>query len=70
MADKAQVFMIQNGRLVIDIPIAKNPQPSKSGKSLTCASTFGNVQVPSDDGKFYKIGLNCYMPQSEAPTFG
>ncbi len=40
------------------IDITKEFGPSKSGKSITIASTEGNVSIPDHDE--IKIGLNIY----------
>lgn len=52
----------ENGVLVIRIPKC-DPTPSASGKSLTVASTRGNVKTDFViDGKTVTIGLNAYIP--------
>ena len=51
------VDMKLNGnQLVITVDITKEFGPSKSGKSITIASTEGNVSIP--DNEDIKIGLN------------
>ncbi|WP_342676897.1 hypothetical protein [Methanofollis sp. UBA420] len=45
-------------RLVITVDLSKDFGESKSGKSITIASTEGNVSVPGDEE--VKIGLNVY----------
>jgi hypothetical protein len=53
------VDMKLNGnQLVITVDITKEFGPSKSGKSITIASTEGNVSIP--DNEDIKIGLNIY----------
>lgn len=53
------VDMKLNGdKLVITVDISKDFGPSKSGKSITIASTEGNVSVPENED--IKIGLNIY----------
>jgi hypothetical protein len=53
------VDMKLNGnQLVITVDITKEFGPSKSGKSITIASTEGNVSIPDHDE--IKIGLNIY----------
>ncbi len=53
------VEMTLNGdKLVITVDITKDFGPSKSGKSITIASTEGNISVP--DHEDIKIGLNIY----------
>ncbi len=44
--------------LTIKVDLAKEFGVSKSGKSITIASTEGNVSVPGHDD--IKIGLNVY----------
>ena len=53
------VDMKLNGnQLVITVDVTKEFGPSKSGKSITIASTEGNVSIP--DNEDIKIGLNIY----------
>ena len=53
------VDMKLNGnQLVITVDIKNEFGPSKSGKSITIASTEGNVSIP--DNEDIKIGLNIY----------
>lgn len=52
---------IEKGELVIRIAM-QNPTPSKSGKTLVVASTFGNVQTDAQvNGKSVTLGLNAYI---------
>jgi hypothetical protein len=44
--------------LTIKVDISKEFGESKSGKSITIASTEGNVSIP--DNEEIKIGLNIY----------
>lgn len=44
--------------LTISVDISKSFGESKSGKSITIASTEGNIPVPGNDD--IKIGLNIY----------
>lgn len=44
--------------LTMKVDISKDFGPSKSGKSITIASTEGNVILP--DAEDVKIGLNVY----------
>jgi len=47
--------------LTIVAPLLE-PKPSKSGKSLTIASTFGNLQSEATfKGKRVTVGLNAYV---------
>ncbi len=49
---------IEGNTLVIRIDLTKEFGESKSGKSITIASTEGNVSVPGHED--IKIGLNIY----------
>jgi hypothetical protein len=52
---------IQNGNLVVTIPMQK-PAPSKTGKTLVVASSLGNQRTTATvDGKPVIIGLNAYI---------
>ena len=55
---------LKGNNLVITIPCEqKNPRPSKSGKTLVVASTYGNITTDVKiKGKPVKIGLNAYIP--------
>ncbi|MDE4907178.1 hypothetical protein L0665_00860 [Methanogenium marinum] len=44
--------------LTIKVDISKDFGPSKSGKSISIASTEGNISIP--DAEEIKIGLNVY----------
>lgn len=53
---------IKDGNLVITIPVANPPEPSKSGKTLLVATTGGNVKTAAlCQGKPITIGLNAYI---------
>lgn len=53
---------IENGELVIRIPVNNPLTPSKSGKSLIVASTNGNIRPGlTIDGEPVVIGLNAYV---------
>jgi len=49
---------VEGNTLVIRVDLAKEFGESKSGKSITIASTEGNVSVPEHEE--IKIGLNIY----------
>ena len=51
---------IKGNKLLIEIDISKDYGPSKSGKTVTIASTRGNVKLQDADGKAIVIGINCY----------
>ena len=48
---------VEGDILTIKIDLSKNYGPSKTGKSITIASSEGNVSVPERDEK---IGINVY----------
>jgi len=48
---------IKDGKLIIEIDLTKDFGPSKSGKTITIASTRGNQKVEGTDAI---IGLNVY----------
>ncbi len=53
------IEMTLNGdKLVITVDLTKDFGPSKSGKSITIASTEGNISLPEHED--IKIGLNIY----------
>jgi hypothetical protein len=53
---------IENGELVIRVPVANPPQPSKSGKTLVVASSHGNKPTAATvGGKPVIVGFNAYV---------
>ncbi len=53
------IEMTQNGdTLTIKVDLSKDFGESKSGKSITIASTEGNISIPEHED--IKIGLNIY----------
>lgn len=51
----------QKDKLVISIPM-QEPTPSSTGKSLTVASTRGNMKTDVEvNGKPLTIGVNAYI---------
>lgn len=53
---------LKDGKLVISIPVNKQPTASKSGKTLIVASTGGFVTSPvSIGGKPVKIAVNAVI---------
>ena len=53
---------IENGELVIRIPVENPPRPSKSGKSLIVATSSGNVTTSCMvEGRPVVVGLNAYI---------
>lgn len=49
---------VEGNTLTIKVDISKDYGESKSGKSITIASTEGNISIP--DKEDIKIGLNIY----------
>ena len=49
---------VEGDRLVITVDLAQEFGMSKTGKSITIASTEGNVSVPGQEE--IKIGVNVY----------
>jgi hypothetical protein len=67
--DKRGAFMknvqinVEGKKLVIVVDLDQEFGPSSSGKSITVASTEGNVAVPGHQE--IKIGLNVYKPRAK-----
>jgi len=51
---------VEGNKLIIEVELDKQFGLSSSGKSITVASTSGNVGVPGHDE--IKVGLNVYKP--------
>ncbi|NLV27080.1 MAG: hypothetical protein GXY48_07935 [Methanomicrobiales archaeon] len=49
---------VEGSTLTITVDISKDYGESKSGKSITIASTEGNISIPEHED--IKIGLNIY----------
>jgi hypothetical protein len=53
---------IENGELVIRLPLNKPPVPSVSGKTLVVASTHGNQRTDAVlEGQPIILGVNAYI---------
>lgn len=52
---------VDGDTLTITVDLSQEFGPSSSGKSITIASTEGNVSIPSREE--VKIGLNIYKPR-------
>jgi len=53
---------IENGELVVRIPLQDPPRPSKSGKTLVVATTGGNQATTAEvNGKPVVVGINAYI---------
>ena len=54
--------IIENGELVIRLPLNKTPLPSTSGKTLVIASSHGNQKTDAVlNGQPIVIGVNAYI---------
>ena len=51
---------VKGSKLVIEIDLSVRGEKSTSGKSISIASTGGNVSIPGHEE--IKLGLNCYTP--------
>jgi len=51
---------VKGNILTVEIDLSKRGDKSSSGKSISVASTKGNVAVPGNEA--IKIGINCYTP--------
>ena len=51
---------VEGNKLIIEVELDKQFGLSSSGKSITVASTSGNVGVPGHEE--IKLGLNVYKP--------
>lgn len=52
---------VEGDKLIIEVDLKQEFGPSSSGKSVTVASTEGNIAVPGYEE--VKIGLNIYKPR-------
>ncbi len=52
---------VEGNTLTIVVDLSQDFGPSSSGKSITVASTEGNIAVPGREE--VKIGLNIYKPR-------
>jgi hypothetical protein len=52
---------IEGQKLIIEVDLDQDFGPSSSGKSITIASTEGNIGLPGQEE--IKIGLNIYKPR-------
>lgn len=58
MGMKNVEMIVQGTTLTITVDLSKDFGESKSGKSITIASTEGNISIPENED--IKIGLNIY----------
>jgi hypothetical protein len=55
---------IENGELVIRLPLNKTPILSATGKTLVVASSHGNQKTEAViDGQAVIVGVNAYVPR-------
>ena len=55
---------IEGSKLIIEVDMEKEFGPSSSGKSITIASTEGNIAVPGREE--VKMGINIYKPRPKS----
>ena len=54
---------IEGNKLIVEIEMNKEPELSKTGKTLVVASSHGNKPTSAKvNGKNVVIGLNAYIP--------
>lgn len=59
---KNLIANIIDGKLIIELPVNNPLVPSKSGKTLVVASSYGNQKTDAVvDGKQIIIGVNAYV---------
>lgn len=61
---KNVVLNVEGDKLIIVVDLNQEFGPSSSGKSITVASTEGNIAVPGREE--IKIGLNIYKPRPKS----
>ena len=67
MSQKHQIDITKDAqivgdRLIISLPLLEEPRESKSGKSLTLATTSGNMRTSAEwEGKPVVVGANAYV---------
>lgn len=54
---------IKGDKLIIEVDLSKRGGPSRSGKSITIATTSGNQKIVTEQGTVV-IGLNIYTPKT------
>lgn len=56
---------IEDGHLLLKIPLKKEPVKSTSGKSVVIASTHGNQKTECRlNGQVITVGVNAFIPLS------
>lgn len=61
----APKMSIKGNKLTIEVSLAKNPSPSKSGKTLICASTHGFVKGPKYKDEEISLSMNVTIPNPD-----
>ncbi|GCE09216.1 hypothetical protein [Dictyobacter aurantiacus] len=56
---------VEGDKLIITVDLTQEYGFSASGKSITIASTDGNVSIPEHE--HIKAGVNIYRPRSKDP---
>ena len=54
------VARVEGTKLILEVDLSQEHGRSKTGKSVTIASTGGNVSVPGHEE--VKMGINIYKP--------
>ncbi|GCE05819.1 hypothetical protein [Dictyobacter aurantiacus] len=57
---------VEGNKLIIAVDLGQEYGLSSSGKSITIASTEGNITVPGRED--IKIGLNIYKPRPKSAS--
>ncbi|GCE27369.1 hypothetical protein KDA_28530 [Dictyobacter alpinus] len=55
---------LDGNKLIIEVDLEQEYGPSSSGKSITIASTEGNIAVPGREE--VKMGINIYKPRPKS----
>ena len=60
LGTNVKVEIVKPNKLVIEIDLTKDFGESKSGKTITIASTRGNQKLYDAKNRPVTLGLNCY----------
>jgi hypothetical protein len=60
---KNVIIQVEGSKLTIVVDLSQELGVSSSGKSMTIATTEGNVSIPGNEE--IKIGLNIYKPKAK-----
>jgi hypothetical protein len=61
---KNVIMTVEGSKLTIVVDLSQKFGLSSSGKSMTVATTEGNVSVPGNED--IKVGLNIYRPKPKS----